>query len=90
MKTFFDLMQHIMEIGLCGMAASLLIFGLCITCRWLLAKHAPKLCMRMDLVLRWNHKLLRWSFNFFAAAYFIMMTWGMVAGFFSLLTNHNS
>lgn len=90
METWFEIVQKIMEIGLCGVIVSLLVFSVCVIFRWLVAKRSKGLCMRLDLAIRWSQKLLRWSFNSFAVAYFFMMTWSMVAGLCSLLGNHSS
>lgn len=84
MEAFFELIQIVMAIGLCGIVMSMIVFGLFVTARFLLKKCSSKLCRRMDIILSWNRKLLRWSFNLFGAGMLIMMIWGIFAGFNSL------
>lgn len=86
MEAFSELVQIIIAIGLCGMSVSMIVFGLCITGSCLINKRLPTFCRQMDIFLCWNHKLLHWSFYLFGAGIFIMMIWGMLAGFISLLT----
>lgn len=85
METFFKLLQIIIAIGLCGMITSMIVFGLCIMGCRLMNKRSPTFERQAGVFLSWNHKLLHWSVYLFGVGMLIMMIWGVLAGFTSIL-----